>query len=412
MAPSVSRGALAPLREREFRLLFCAQAVSLLGSWMTPLALAFAVLDLTGSASDLGIVLGAELAPLVVLLAVGGVWADRLPRVRLMIASDLVSAVGQGVLAALLIGGVARIWEMAALAAVAGGADAFHTPAWAGLLPQTVPAPLRRRANALRLLESNVLRVAGPVLAGLIVATAGAGWAIAADSASFLLAAAVLARMRTGREPARGEATERSGFVADLAAGGGEVWRRPWLLAMIIDTALWTLVIWGPYEVLGPYVSKHRLGGAGAWALISAAYGLGTVVGGLAALHVRSRRPLIAAVSVNAAFAPLLVLLAVSGQAWWIALAAFPAGASTSLYLVLWNTALQQAVPEHLMGRVASLDQAAFNATAPVGMVLAGPTAAALGVRDALLISAAWLLVSTAFVLSVPGVRRFRAAEE
>ena len=135
------RTSLAPLAHRSFRLLFTAQAIWLLGSWMTPVALAFAVLSLTDSPAALGLVLGAEAVPMTLLLLVGGVWADRLPRVRVMVTADLVSFVSQGTLALLLIAGTAEIWQLAALAAVGGAADAFHTPAWSGLLPETVPRP-------------------------------------------------------------------------------------------------------------------------------------------------------------------------------------------------------------------------------------------------------------------------------
>ena len=155
------RTSLAPLGERNFRLLFCAQAVWLLGSWMTPVALAFAVLSLTDSPAALGLVLGAEAVPLTLLLLVGGVWADRLPRVRVMVTADLVSAVSQGTTAVLLIAGSAEVWQLAALAAVGGAADAFHTPAWSGLLPETVPPSMLQRANALRHLESNAGREIG-----------------------------------------------------------------------------------------------------------------------------------------------------------------------------------------------------------------------------------------------------------
>src|SRR5213593_2750255 len=204
-APAAGRGtlsgmrlpdSLAPLGERPFRLLFASLAVTLLGSWMTPVALAFAVLELTDSPTALGLVLAAEAVPLVALLLVGGVWADRLPRIRVMLAADVASAAGQGVMALLLITGHARVWQLAALAAVAGAADAFHTPALAGLLPATVPPAMLQRANALRHLESNAMRVIGPLLAGLLVATAGAGWAIAFDSCSFLVAALILSRIR------------------------------------------------------------------------------------------------------------------------------------------------------------------------------------------------------------------------
>src|SRR4029079_10537589 len=156
------RTSLAPLGERNFRLLFCAQAVWLLGSWMTPVALAFALFSLTDSPAALGLVLGAEAVPMTLLLLVGGVWADRLPRVRVMVAADLVSLVSQGTLALPLIAGTAEIWQLAALAAVGGAADAFHTPAWSGLLPETVPGPLLQRAKPLCHLEANAWWVAGP----------------------------------------------------------------------------------------------------------------------------------------------------------------------------------------------------------------------------------------------------------
>jgi len=231
MAPS----ALAPLREREFRLLFAAQAVSLLGSWMAPVAIAFAVLELTDSPSALGIVLAAELVPLALLLLVGGVWADRLPRARVMIAADLIAAAGQGAMAVLLISGRAEVWQLAVLAAVGGAADAFHQPALSALARETVPVGMLQRANALRQVESNTMRVAGPIVAGLLVATAGPGWAVAADAASFLAAAAVLSAMRAGRR--RPAVEERASFLRELADGWNEVRSRSWLWVMMIDTA-------------------------------------------------------------------------------------------------------------------------------------------------------------------------------
>ena len=398
---------LAPLGERPFRLLFASLAVTLLGSWMTPVALAFAVLELTDSPTALGLVLGAEAVPLVALLLVGGVWADRLPRIRVMLAADVASAAGQGVMALLLITGHARVWQLAALAAVAGAADAFHTPALAGLLPATVPVPMLQRANALRHLESNAMRVVGPLLAGVLVATAGAGWAIAVDSCSFLAAALILSRIRLSPVV---RAVGTVNFLSELGEGWRAVRSHGWLLAMMLDTALWCLVILGPYLVLGPVVSKRELGGAGAWALISAAYGIGSVAGGVLGLRLHPRRPLLVAVVINAAFVPLLGLLAVAAPTWLIAISGVPAGASIALYMVLWDTTIQERVPADLLARVSSFERMATFALMPLGMALAGPVAGVLGVGATLWASAAWLGVSTVFLLAIPSVRGLERA--
>ena len=307
-------------------------------------------------------------------------------------------------MAVLLVTGNAEIWQLAVLAAVGGAADAFHQPAWAGLLPETVPEAMLQRANALRHLESNATRVAGPVIAGILVATAGPGWAILADAVSFLVAAAVLSRMHVGRDRVEAAA---AGFREDLARGWAEVRSRLWLMAMVLDTALWVLVIWGPYWVLGPIVAERDLNGASSWALISAAYGLGSVAGGAAGLRLHPRRPLLVAVVINAAFAPMLALLAVAAPAWSIAAAAVPAGAAVSLYLVLWDTTVQQRVPREALARVASYERAATFALMPVGMALAGPVAARVGVAETLgWVSIGWLGVSTVFLLCMPSVRR------
>jgi MFS family permease len=399
------RTSLAPLAERNFRLLFCAQAIWLLGSWMTPVALAFAVLSLTDSPAALGLVLGAEAVPLTLLLLVGGVWADRLPRVRVMVTADLISSVSQGATAVLLIAGSAEVWQLAALAAVGGAADAFHTPAWAGLLPETVPASMLHRANALRHLESNACRVAGPLIAGVIISVAGAGWAIATDALSFLIAAAILVGIDV---PARAVSEHASNFVGELRDGWRAVRSQSWLILMMIDTALWMLVVWGPYAVLGPIVSDRRLDGAGSWALISAGYGLGSIGGGVLGLRVHPRRPLLVAVVINAAFLPFLVALAVAAPAWTIAAIAVPAGASTALYMVLWDTTLQERVPRETLARVSSFERISVFAPMPIGMALAGPVAEWLGVEQTLWLAAAWLGISTVFLLSIPSIRRMQ----
>jgi MFS family permease len=180
------------LHIREFRLLFAGHGVSVFGDRMVVVALAFAVLELGGSASEVGLVLAASWVPAVASVLVGGVVADRISRRTVMVAADAVRVGSQGAMAALLITGSAEIWMLAALAGVTGAATGFFGPAATGLLPDVVPADGLQPANALRSTAASVSEILGPVAAGLIVAAAGAGWAIAADALTFAVSGVCL----------------------------------------------------------------------------------------------------------------------------------------------------------------------------------------------------------------------------
>jgi MFS family permease len=282
---------LAPLRERQFALLFWSQGISLLGNQIVPVALAFAVLDLTGSASDLGLVLAARLVPTVVFLLTGGVWADRISRRTLMMCTNLTQLASQGLLGFLLVSGEARIWEVVALQIVQGGATAFARPALGGLTAEIVPPERRQQANALMWGVAGVAATAGPALAGVFVATIGTGWAILGDAASFAVAAILLIPMRLPALSPR----PRTGFFRELGQGWHEVILRRWVWAGTANGAIAALVWLSSISVLGPLVAKRSLGGSSAWALILVAFGVGAILGNVVALHIRLRRPLFVA---------------------------------------------------------------------------------------------------------------------
>ena len=281
---------LEALRERPFRLLFLGQAVSLLGDGMVGVALAFAVLELTGSATDLGIVLAARTVPLVAFLLVGGVWADRLPRRALMVTTDLIRFAAHGAMAALLIAGDPGIWLLAVLAAIAGAASAFFNPAISGIMPAVVSTERLQQANALRGLTEGVGRIAGPALAGVLVVGIGPGWALAVDAATFGISAAFLVRIPM---PAH-VPVESHSFLADLRDGWDDFRSRTWLWTTVASTTFGNM-LFAAYFVLGPLVADVELGGAGAWALIASAFGLGLLVGGLVLLQLDPRRPVLVA---------------------------------------------------------------------------------------------------------------------
>jgi MFS family permease len=396
-----------PLRGRDFRILFAAECVSVLGDALLPVALAFAVLDLTGSVSDLALVVLAGLVPRVVFMLAGGVWADRLPRRNLMVASHLARFVTQGAQGFLLISGHATIGTLVALQVARGAGSAFYRPAALGIVPSLVPREELQPANALLWLAANTSNIAGPALAGVLVATVGSGWAILGDSASFLVAALLLQALPgkgLGRTP-----VQRS-FWHDLAEGWHEVRSRTWVWASICYFACFQLVYLSGFTVLGPVVAKHSLGGVRAWALIAAAGGLGAVAGNLAAFRLRPSRPLL----VSFAFAgggavPTLILLAVAAPALAIAAAQLAAGFGLGLGDALWETTLQAGVPAESLSRVASYDTLGSIALRPIGLALLGPIVALAGTRGTLLGSACIVGAATVLIMSVPGIRANRA---
>ena len=394
--------AIAPLSEREFRLLFSGQSVSLIGDNLAPIALAFAILDAGGSATDIGLVYASNIVARVAFMLVGGVWADRLSRRRVMLAADALRAACTAILAAAVIAGHAPLGLFVAMVAIHGVGAAFFTPASTGLVPQTVSTPLLQQANALLGIARSAGSVLGPALGGIVIALAGPGPALAVDAGTFMVSAAALLAMRPPEHDRGGLGTT---FLADLAEGWAEFRARTWVWVIVLQYAVWHMLVLGPFMVLGAVVARESLGGAGAWALILAASGLGELAGGLVALRLRPRWPLRAATWAGLLWAPQVGLLAAQAPAWLIAAAALVAGAGMAFVVTVWNTALQEHVPARTLARVSSYDWAGTLIFLPVGFALAGPAASALSIPAVLWLGVAWSLASALAVLAVPSVR-------
>ena len=398
--------AFGALHERQFRLLFTGQAISLLGDGIVGVALSFAVLDLTGSVSDLGYVFASRTIPLVVFLLVGGVFADRLPRRAVMLVSDAVRFVSQGVMAALLISGHAQLWELVVTQAVAGTASAFFNPASTGLTPDTVSAARLQQANALRGLSASATQIVGPAISGAIVAAASPGWALAGDSASFALSAFFLGQLSLPRH----ERPEAQSFWRDLHDGWREFTRRTWVWANLVFVGFGNMAT-GVMFIVGAYVAKRSLGGAGAYSLIVAGFGAGAVIGGLLALRIRPRRPLVVG-NIGVTFLALpAALLAVRAPAVVIAAGALVGGLGVSAFNPLWETALQRHIPARALSRVSAYDWLVSMALAPIGQMLVGPITAGLGIDATLWAVGGTFVVGSAIVLSIPSVRDLRGGE-
>jgi MFS family permease len=393
---------VGPLRERDFRLLFVGQTTSRLGSAMAPVALAFAVLNtLHGSATDLGYVLAARQVASVVLLLFGGVWADRLPRHHVMVVSNLVSGASQAAAAALLLAGQARVWHLAALAVVNGASSAFFFPASTGIVPQTVPPTMLQQANATLRLAMNGTNIAGAALGGLVVAAANPGVAIACDAASYGLAAAAIAAMRLPP----GLRIEGSTVLHELRAGWRDFWSRPWLWAIVLQFGVVNAAQGGAVNVLGPQVANRHLGGAAAWGTILTAETAGLVLCGMLMLRWRPRRMLRVATYSVFSIALILLALAIPLPFPLVVLASFATGFGIEIFGVLWDTAMQQEIPQEMLSRVSSYDALGSFVLIPVGLAIAGPVGEAVGARAAFVGAAVLTVGATLLVLLSRDVR-------
>jgi predicted MFS family arabinose efflux permease len=374
------RAALAPLREREFRLLFGGRVVSFAGSAMAPIALAFGVIELGGTAGDLGLVLTLSILPQVVFLLAGGVIGDRLPRQLVMVVSNLVSGAAQAAAAILLITGTAEIWHLAIVAVVRAVASSFFFPAQQGIIPQTVPVELLQPANALLRLTLNATNIGGAALGGIVVAAAGPGWALAFDAVTYVAAAALLFPMRIV-PPAR-QAT--ASFVAELREGWGAFRSRTWIWVVVLGFAFSNGAQSAALNILGPIVAEESMGGAKVWGLILAAQGVGLVVGGLVALRIHPARPLLLGVGVAVLLVPPVVLLALGAPWQAIAFAALFTGVGLELFSVFWDVSLQGHVPNELLSRVSAWDALGSFVLMPAAYAIVGPASEVFGITATL----------------------------
>lgn len=377
----------------------------MLGDRMAVVALAFAVLEIGGSASDVGLVLAAGAFPLVATVLAGGVVADRVSRRAVMVVADLVRIASQGTMAALLIAGVAEVWMLALLAGVTGAATGFFSPASTGLLPEVVLAEQLQPANALRASAISTGEILGPVVGGVLVVAAGAGWAIAIDAVTFVVSAACLAMLRL---PTRVAAQRRS-FVADLREGWVAFRARRWVWTFVLYFAIGNL-LWGAWGTLGPIVAQRDLGGAAAWGTVLAAVGVGALAGSLLAARVEPRRPLLFAALADGLFLLPLAFLAAAPPVPLIACGALLSGAGMSLAISVWESTLQRHIPGESLSRVSSYDWFGSLAFYPLGLAVWGPVAAVIGISVSLWLAFGLAVAVTLALLSVPDVRRLPAA--
>jgi MFS family permease len=400
------RSTFEVLRQRNFRLLFAARAISFFGTNLAPIAVAFGILGLSNSATDVGLAFAAWTLAQISTLLVGGVVADRLPRRLVMIASDAASFCVRATMGALLVSGHAHVWELVVLQAAGGASVAFYSPASSGLVPETVPQPLLQQANGFMSIARYVAFPLGAALGGTLVATIGAGYALLLDAATYAASALLLAGMRLRAHVAKAAAPN---FVRELVDGWRAFTEHTWVWVLTTWISLYFLVTYASFFVLGPYIAKHSLGGAAAWTIVVTGEAIGSLAGGVVGLRLRPTRSWIVIGPVFALSSVQCVLLALRAPAPAIGAAAVLAGFAFSYGTVVWETTLQEKIPREKLSRVSAYNWFAAMAFLPAGYAVAGPVAGLIGMSTTLWIGAAWIVVTTALVLCVRDVRDFRA---
>jgi MFS family permease len=403
--------ALRPLRHRDFRLLWTGLAVSLVGSGLWLVALAWQVIELGGGPTELSLVTALYSVGLLASVLIGGIAADRLPQRLLMLAADLVRALVLLVLGALSLTGDLRIWHLAAGGLVIGAGEAFFIPSYTALLPHLLPENELLAANGLEgTLRPLAQQAAGPALGGVAVAALSPGVAILAGGLTYLVSAGCLLAMNV--RPAKGAsapaATGLASVFADLREGFGYVRRTSWLWATLLFALALVLFIIGPLEVLLPFAIRDNLGGgADDYGLALAAFGVGGAVGALVISSGRLPRRYLTVMILMWGLGSLpFAFVGLASTLWVVFVALFVVGATYSAAMVIWGTLLQRRVPDGLRGRVSSLDFFVSLALMPVSMAVAGPAGAAFGLTAVFLVAGIVPVLLAAAAILVPRLDR------
>ncbi len=396
-----SAGAWAPLAIPGFRAFWVARTVTLLGNTLAPVAVAFAVLHLGGSAADLGLVLAARHVPQVLLLLFGGVLSDRCSRQQVLVIACVGSGLVQALAAGLLIGGVATIVLLAAVEALHGAVSALTMPALAGVVPLIVPRAQWRQANALTSVGRTGAVMAGPALGGIIVATVGPGWGLALDAATFLLAAVLFARLGLTRV----ERVQSLSTRTLLRAGWREFSSRTWLWVLVLAFVALNAVFAGAWVTLGPVVADDTIGPEG-WGFALAAMGAGMLTASLLLLHRSPQHPLRLGMVGALLFAVPITTLAFSPSLATLLVAAFIGGIGFDLYSITWDTAVQEHIPTDVLSRVQSYSMLGHFVAIPVGTISAGTLAEIHGTERVILTATITYVVVATTALLTPAVWR------
>ena len=393
------------LAYRDFRLLLADRLLAPGAFAFSMVGVSFAVLDATGSTADLSYVLAAQILPSLVFALVGGVFADRFAPQRVIVAANVMIAVGEGGFGLLVLLGQPQLWQMIGLETISGAGMAIFYPASQALLPRLVPDSLLQEASAMSRLAMNAAQMAGAGIAGVFVAAAGPGWALATCGIGMFGTVPLLLAIRAPGAVR----TQTPNVLRELRDGWSAFASRRWLWATTIQYSVVLAAWYGAFDVLGPVVAREHLGGAAAWGLITAADAVGLIIGGVIGLRYTAKRPIRFVVLIGATIAITPLALASLWPLPLICVAAVGLGIALELMMVQWTVTVARNVPPDLLARVSAYDVLGSVAAMPLGALLVGPIAEVAGVSATQYGAAALIVIASGLTLLAPEVRRMRA---
>jgi predicted MFS family arabinose efflux permease len=400
---------------RDFRLLLAERLIAPASVGFSMVGVSFAVLNATGSSSDLSFVLAAQIAPALVFALVGGVAADRFPPQRVIIAANVIMALGEGTFGLLVLTSRPPLWAMICLEALTGTGIALFYPASQALLPRLVPGGILQEASAISRMVMNTGMMSGAAAAGLLVAAAGPGWALLLCGIGMVATVPMLLAIRSGREDLRprtanaADGGTQPNMLDELREGWAEFRSHTWLWVVVCQFCVVMMCWYGAFQVLGPVVARAHLGGPAAWGAITAADSFGLITGGLISLRFTPRRPTMFVVLIGGAVAISPLSLAMVLPLPAVCVASFGLGVFIEMMMVQWTVTMARNIPPDMLARVSSYDVLGSVMAMPAGALIAGPLGAAIGTSAAQYAAAAAIVVASALALIPRDVRAMRS---
>ena len=400
---------------RDFRLLLGDRLIAPASVGFSIVGVSFAVLKATNSATDLSYVLAAQIAPALVFALVGGVAADRFPPQRVIVAANVLMALGEGTFGVLVLAGRPPLWAMIGLEMITGIGIALFYPASQALLPRLVPPSLLQEASAISRLVMNSGQMSGAAVAGLLVAAAGAGWALLLCGVGMVSTVPLLLSIRgsAGARPGGAgdaRAPARS-MLTELREGWSEFRSHTWLWVIVAQFCVVLMAWYGAFSVLGPVMAREHLGGPAAWGAITAADAFGLIAGGLASLRFTPRRPMLFVVLIGGSIALSPLSLAMVLPLPVVCVASFCLGFLVEMMMVVWTVTMARNIPSDKLARVSSYDVLGSVMAMPAGALIAGPLGTAIGISRAQYAAAAVIIAGSALALIPRDIRAFRSGD-